>query len=360
MFYSILSVVLLGAASIHAFAPLRNPSLCTISARCNDDGRALRSYLESLEQVERNDPSTFGELLSDGGGMNDPCAFAAASSSISSSIASKGYVTAEQVQSEIALANRVVKMVRHHFPGSLGSNEILGRVKGVLGDMGVENILLTQSVCPDEINHEPGDLTNLFIQYIGGGKVFHLGGLAGVPFTGRTGFGAFSAHVAKNGHCFVLQAPHIGLSDELEFGKYSREGQASSGSACGAAVGAMCHCVAGNPIPDLAAFADDYQMTYLISEISKRMNVLSPLSADNNAQQAELARQTHSIGKNMLDEIVSIDFGDDNSMLFVMSGIQINMPFDFEDYFQPLSFEVQKKDGSVVDLFAQTFGYQKS
>jgi len=292
----------------------------------------------------------------DDGRINDPSAFAAASSSISSIIASDGYITPEQVQSEIALANRVVKMVGQHFPGALGSSETLRRVKGVLDGMAVKNILLTQSVCPDEINHEAGDLTNLFIEHIGGGKVFHLGGLAGVPFTGRTGFGAFSAHVAHNGHCFALQAPHIGLSEELEFGKYSRDGQASSGSACGAAVGALCHCAAGNPTPDLAAFTDDYQMTYLISEIGKRMDILSPLSADNNAQQAELARQTQIIGKNMLDDIVSLDFGDDNSMLFVMSGIQINMPFDFEDYFQPLSFELRKKDGLVWDLFPETFG----
>ena len=40
-------------------------------------------------------------------------------------------------------------------------------------------------VCPDEINHEKGDITDLFIENIGGGKVFHLGGLAGVPFTGK-------------------------------------------------------------------------------------------------------------------------------------------------------------------------------
>jgi hypothetical protein len=37
------------------------------------------------------------------------------------------------------------------------------------------------TVCPDEINHEHGDITDLFIESIGGGKVFHLGGLAGVP-----------------------------------------------------------------------------------------------------------------------------------------------------------------------------------
>ena len=77
---------------------------------------------------------------------------------------------------------------------------------------------------------------------------------------------------------------------------------------------------------------------------------------DENAKQAELARQTSDIGREMLDSILSTNFGDENSMLFVFTGIQINMPFDFEDYFQPLSFEVRKKDGSVVDLFQQTFG----
>ena len=62
-----------------------------------------------------------------------------------------------------------------------------------------------------------GDITDLFIESIGGGKVFHLGGLAGVPFTGKTGFGAYSGHVSEGGHCFVLQAPHIGVSDHFNF-----------------------------------------------------------------------------------------------------------------------------------------------
>ena len=72
------------------------------------------------------------------------------------------------------------------------------------------------SVCPDEINHEHGDITDLFINQIGGGKVFHLGGLAGVPFTGKTGFGAYSGHVGEKGHCFVLQAP-VSLSFLFSF-----------------------------------------------------------------------------------------------------------------------------------------------
>mmetsp|Transcript_15231 Transcript_15231/g.23989 ORF Transcript_15231/g.23989 Transcript_15231/m.23989 type:complete len:98 (+) Transcript_15231:2-295(+) len=96
-------------------------------------------------------------------------------------------------------------------------------------------------------------------------------------------------------------------------------------------------------------------MNFLIHEIGKRMGALQGI-ADENAKQAELARQTSDIGRGMLNQILSTNFGDESSMLFVFTGIQINMPFDFEDYFQPLSFEVWKKGGSVVNLFNEAFG----
>ena len=61
-----------------------------------------------------------------------------------------------------------------------------------------DNTLFAQSVCPDEINHEVGDITSLLTRHLG--EVFHMGGLAGVPFTGKTGFAAFSHHVPKGKH----------------------------------------------------------------------------------------------------------------------------------------------------------------
>lgn len=195
-------------------------------------------YLDSLSNApplsfsdssssSNNPPSTFGELLTTD--MNDICAFNAASLDIQSTISSNGGITAAQIQESIRRANEVVSIIRQHFPGAMGSSEILERVKRVLDMYNAENILLTQSgklllllllflqikyasftndvcslslkydfshifalylhtftnrkiiVCPDEINHEHGDITDLFIENIGGGKVFHLGGLAGVP-----------------------------------------------------------------------------------------------------------------------------------------------------------------------------------
>ena len=42
------------------------------------------------------------------------------------------------------------------------------------------------------------------------GEVFHLGGLAGVPFTGKTGFAAFSHHVPDgNKNCYFIYCNYL-------------------------------------------------------------------------------------------------------------------------------------------------------
>jgi hypothetical protein len=71
------------------------------------------------------------------------------------------------------------------------------------------------------------------------GEVFPLGGLAGMPFTGKTGWGAFSSHVPKDGNICVLFAPHVGIDSNGNVGKVLREGQDCSSAACGAAIGAF-------------------------------------------------------------------------------------------------------------------------
>ena len=181
-----LALLTASTSSCEAFVP----ATTTSSSRAPQQQLRM-SYLDSLTGASpisfnvnggssNNNPTTFGQLLSNDD-INDPCVFNAASLDLQNSIATHGGVTAAQIQDSIRKANEVVSIIRHHFPGALGSSEILIRVKNVLETYGADNILLTQSVCPDEINHEHGDITNLFIEEIGGGKVFHLGGLAGVP-----------------------------------------------------------------------------------------------------------------------------------------------------------------------------------
>ena len=222
-------------------------------------------------------------------------------------------------------------------------------VAGVLSSLGCtdDNTLYAQSVCPDEINHEPGDITDLFTNYLG--KVFHLGGLAGIPFTGATGFSAYSHHVPDGGNLLILFAPHIGLSNKNEFGKYSRDFQSADGAACGACVGAYNHCINGCEIPDAAAMFDDpfdYQMNFIKCEINKvKDKILDKKPLGECAVQSELTRQMFQICYSFLKKIINTKKG----RVIVLGGIQINMPRPMNDYFQPLVFEIYEQDKEVVD-----------
>lgn len=95
----------------------------------------------------------------------------------------------------IANYQTAYNVVSKFFPSAQVSVHMLHKVDEFLHGQNCtgRNTLYAQSVCSDEINHESGDITDIFIKRFG--EVFHLGGLAGIPFTGRTGFKAFAGHV---------------------------------------------------------------------------------------------------------------------------------------------------------------------
>lgn len=99
----------------------------------------------------------------------------------------------------------------------------------------LDKTILATSVCSDEIIKSA---TN-FRDYVAVETPFQLGGLAGFPFTGLTGFGAFSAHIPENGAAIIIYGPHIGLSEKHGIGKIIRSGQLKESSCCGALVGAL-------------------------------------------------------------------------------------------------------------------------
>ena len=93
-------------------------------------------------------------------------------------------------------------------------------------------------------------------------------------------------------------------------------------------MGALNHCLACKPIPDREHLGDkpfDYQMSYIISEISKRLNKITD-KEDDNERQAELVKQMFEISRGFLEEIATLDFGSIHSHLVLLGGIQINMP----------------------------------
>ena len=87
------------------------------------------------------------------------------------------------------------------FPGALPGQAALKRTCATLKSkcgMTPENTIYGQSICPDEINNEKGDLADIMKEYWG--EVFPMGGIGGAPFVGKTGFMAFSHHVPDVRH----------------------------------------------------------------------------------------------------------------------------------------------------------------
>jgi hypothetical protein len=77
--------------------------------------------------------------------------------------------------------------IKLEFPGALSYDQLESRVTKKLATKGYtpENTLLATSLCCDELARNlEKDFAKIY------GKNFNLGGLAGFPFAGNTGFGA--------------------------------------------------------------------------------------------------------------------------------------------------------------------------
>lgn len=124
--------------------------------------------------------------------------------------------------------------------GALPQSKVIKLVSRCIENQGYkpEDLLLATSCCPDEINRDlDTELTHF-------GRAFCMGGLAGFPFVGKTGFGAFMHHVPNGGHMLIVCASHVGIDSEGNVGKLNRVGMEQDSSACGAAVAAYKFCEA--------------------------------------------------------------------------------------------------------------------
>lgn len=146
-------------------------------------------------------------------------------------------------------------------------------------------------------------------------------------------------------------APHVGLSDSLELGKYSRIGQHCAGSACGAAIGAFNACMCGDAPLYFNIDPSNYQMDYLISEIKKRKDSIANIE-DKNGQQAQLCKDIYEISKEFLEKIVTTDFSvtHENGHLILLGGIQIIMSRPMENYFAPMVYELRSFNKPTIDV----------
>jgi len=227
--------------------------------------------------------------------------------------------------------------VARHFPGALPGQIVDLVTNQVLLQRGFtqSNTLLAHATCPDEINsNNPCDDLVVLLRRRWKGA-FPLGGLAGLPFVGETGWGAFEAHVPDDGKIFLFFGPHVGVSSSGVVGEVDRRGQCGDSSACGAALAALGACNAGAPIRDDPY---DYQQSYITRRVAERKHEI-------NAAVSPVTSLTHvmyDIQMEFLKKMISAHRAKTTKFheIAVLGGIQINTGEIEPDLFLPLMFEV--------------------
>ena len=146
--------------------------------------------------------------------------------------------------------------IQQAFPGAVPSAIFADSIFNYLKShyhMEAKDILLGVSTCVDDIIY-----TKNFHRHPEIKGPFHMGGLAGLPFSGISGLNAFSHHVPEDGVMILMIGPHIGYSAESGWGSMLRPGQREPSSCCGALVGTLSNLEKGNIRPGILE-EDDYQ-----------------------------------------------------------------------------------------------------
>ena len=233
------------------------------------------------------------------------------------------------------------------FPNAVTNAELVTKVTRALNKYGYDaNALVAFSLCSDEVNRP---LEDVFYGWYG--EHFNMGGLAGFPFAGVTGFGAMASHIPDGGSCLLVYGPHVGIDSNGNVGKVDRKGKSKSGSCCGSAVAASSYITSvylGNaekvaPPTDFVDAQQNYVASMLLPYGERVTKAADPM--------VELPFVTFEPVDAMMQRIVQKAGGKvGGGKIAMLGGLQINTPRGVSDYFLPLRFDIRdSKTGAIID-----------
>ena len=190
----------------------------------------------------------------------------------------------------------------------------------------------------------------------------YLNHLSGLPFAGKSGFGAYLHHVPDEGKLLILFAPHVGIDEEGRVGSLQRDGQAAISTACGAAIGAYKELQKKGKAKedDLLVFQQensrefDPQLKEIIALLATRLKGIE----NSEDSIAFITYQMYGIIRELIQACIveTKDLFDCASEVAVVGGIMVNRRKG-GDFFQPLSFEsLTREQSAPEDLFEEAFG----
>lgn len=172
-----------------------------------------------------------------------------------------------------------------------------------------------------------------FREHVSLPKPFQLGGLAGFPFTGITGFNAFAGHIPDDGYAIILYGPHIGISDSDQLGTVLRKGQSLETSCCGALMGVLNQFTTeGSSMPDHELDYQQWTLTHQLSEVQRSINSLDqPLIETTNLMFKKIDQRIEKLLDRTKDQFKG-------KKVALVGGIIINTDTGLPDWFEEREF----------------------
>jgi hypothetical protein len=164
---------------------------------------------------------------------------------------------------------------------------------------------------------------------------FMSGGLAGYPFVGTVGFGAWASHVASTsgGTLFMSSMPHIGISQLGEVGRMFRRGKTGSttDNTCGAVAGAIGVTVAATSAPNIGDWSDNYQFYKLLDILYPYQSILTGITyGDQMLSATTIIRDAATTF--ITDNLPAATTASTSNDVFFCSGTFINTDDGYESY----------------------------
>ncbi len=221
-------------------------------------------------------------------------------------------------------SKEIEAIIRKEFPGAIPGFEFSDSVIGYLHrKYGIvpEKMLLGVSTCVDDIIYTKNFHAHPEIK-----GPFHLGGLAGLPFTGTSGLDAFAHHIPDSGTMLLLVEPHIGYSEKGGWGYVLRHEQHEPSSCCGALMGTLAKLQKGMAKAEITD--EDYQGDKIAELALQHQQEI--MAAANPI--IELTRVTSAAAEKQIREHVLDVTMEHVKYIVIITGVIINTDYSFSDY----------------------------
>jgi len=227
----------------------------------------------------------------------------------------------------------MLDIILKYYPKAQTWNEITHQYLQKIGcdyHFSLDKVLFASCICPDELNYRATNFDGFFP------NAFYLGGLGGIPYTGKTGMAAYASHVPDDGAAFIFYGSHVGIHSDGSIGIVQREHQHGTTYSCGALLSVLERMRKDVPFDWSTNNFEDLQARVIEKLLHNHKEQI--FSAENYVLEA--VNIIFNMSECLLRQFVQESKLSFNcKCVFLLGGIIINTDVGLENYVEIQSFE---------------------